>query len=244
MGIIKRVMRADFSSNNVGKYDFKNQIFRRKIDGKLERNYFALNGSTVDGYTKVDLSSRYYTVKTFFTYARHSGNHRIFSVADYASKRSFNVSHAKGTTSLTIQFWFCIGNNTYNYNINYPIDVTATIDIECEYTIDYSSAKIIKIEINGTRITIPAIATGVNTNAWISGQTRTICFGEIANYQTNAITSRAFPYFGQLIDSTNNVLLHFDLLGDNDAEILTDKAKLIQLQNIGVATIESSPIDI
>lgn len=240
MGTVKRIIDADYSEDNVGKFDFKNLIFRRRINEMLERNYLALNGGTVDGLTPVDLSNRFYTVRSFFTYARHSGDHRVFSVADYTNKRSFNVSHAKYPTYLVVQFWFLVGTNTYNYNVNVPIDVEAIVDIDCECLFDFETFTIKKIEINGSVMPIPTRATGTNAEAWTLGQTRTICFGEVANYKGGV--SRAFPYFGQILDESNNVLLHFDFLGDNDAEILTDKARLIQLQNLGPATIGSRPL--
>lgn len=246
MGTIKIVSNADYSTNAVGKVDFNTGIFRRKVDGKLERNVAWLNLGYINGYDKVDLSADVIKVRTSFVFGRHSGGHRTFSVSDYTTQRSFMVSHLKGVDEkLLLQFWFMSGTTAYAMNLNTgpaPIDNT---DYNIEYVIDFKNKVFLNITINGNIYNMQPITTTTYDAAWTNGQTRTICFGEVANYQNNpTVVSRAFPYFGQVSDINDNILLHVDFLGDNTSEILTDKARGIILSKTAEVTIKNMPLEI
>lgn len=244
MGTLKKVAHADYSQVAIGKYDFRQNIFRRKVSGGLERNYASLKTGFLEGYAPIDLSGNYYVGRTSFIYARHGGDHRVFSVADYASKRALNIAHMKQTASIYIQFWFMIDTTAYSYILDLPIDVDSVLDFECEYVIDFENKKLVSIIVNGVSYLIPTVGTTTNENAWTNEQTRTICCGQVANYANGTNAPRAYVYFAQLSDANNNILLHFDFLGDNEIEILTDKAQMITLKKGSAVQIISKPIEL
>lgn len=244
MGIIKLVTSGDYSDNPVGRFDFKTGVFRRIIAGKLERNVAKLNGGKINGYTSIDLSSDIFKVRAAFVYGMQSGENRIFSIADYNTKRAISITHYKSASGdFGIQFWYMDGATAYSMNIGFGTAPTELTDFECEWMVDFKNKKSISLIVNNIERNIQATSTSTNNTAWNNGQTRTICFGEIAHY-IDSRSSLGFPYFGQISDENDNILLHFDFLGDNTSEILTDKVSGVTLSKTSEVIISSMPIDI
>lgn len=242
MGFINRVDNADYSQVAVGKYDFNSNIFRRKINNKLELNYLALTAGRAESDAVVDLSKDYYIIRAYVLFGNQGGGNNIFSVADYTKQRTINVTQNYFSPTLTIQFYYIDGTTAYSVDYAMPSAPDVYGSVEIEFSIDFANHKVGYIKINGTNVTVPNQASAANTGAWTGGQTRTICFGSVANLDNTS--SRAFPYFGQITDNDGNIQIHFDFLGDNEVEILTDKARLIQLTKTSEVTIVSRPIEI
>ena len=232
MGILKKISDANYSGNAIGKYDFGFNIFRRKVGGQLERNYLQLNSSRVESYKAVSLSKNQYTVRASFVYNGSGQECNLFSVADYSTSRAFNVSHYRSGTTLLMKAILIIGTTVYQYSVQIGISVPTWTNEECEFTIDFATNTIKDIKINRGPAQNPIPTSSTNASAWANTKKRTICVGEIASYTENT-GSLGFPYFAQLTDAENNdILLHYDYLGDNDVEVLTDKANMIQLSKV------------
>lgn len=240
MGILKIIQGADYSANYVGKYDFTTGVFRRKIDGGLEKNYLNNNRLTLRSYTPVSLiQSDVYTIKFNFFKVNNSMT-TLFSLCDYVNGRfvNFNIELNSSTTSRVVmkQWKRTTASPDVSSSRECGLYLGTLVD-ETEYSFEvdfnFGDLSFTNCKFNGVATTlspIGAVVTGV-TGVFSTGQTNTVSFGATAiatEAQIGASSSTAVGYskpsFVQLKTGDDKTLLHFDFLGDTYTEKLTDKA--------------------
>lgn len=237
---------ADYSANNVGKYDFERNIFRKKIEnGKYERNYVKLNGTPLQSLPIVSLGSKT-RLKASFLWANHNTEQHIFSVADYIAKRSATISLTVRSNKLYVTPRIIINNQITIFDVYFNeianINDSEELTVDCVF--DFSNNNIPSILVNGEIKTYVANSPStVTTDIW--NTTSTVCFGGVANYKDKPqIYAWAHITFGQLLSIDGNILLHYDFLGDDNVELLQDKVSYSILKgNLSVSEIVNSPID-
>lgn len=241
MGILKLVQGADYSADYVGKYDFTTGIFRRKIDGNLERNYLNNNRFTLRNYDPISLiQSENYKIK--FNFFKVDGTASIFSICDYVNGRMFNFRlelNSSTTSRIIMKLWkrttetpdVCSAKEHVLYLGTLVNEQEYNIEVDFNYAdLSFSNCKqdgVIKVLAVGTLETGLA---GVFTN----GQTVTVSLGTTANTTEAVIGASGStavgytkPSFIQLKTADDKGIVHYDFLGDTYTEKLTDKANAI-----------------
>lgn len=254
MGVLKRVSGADYSNRFVGKFDFRNNIFRRRVGDSLERNYLRLERTRAQGYDRVILdNNQKYKIKINCFYTETTST--LFSVCDYVNRVVFQVQIQRAPTSATFRVWLC-KETDFNTNTSsaYTHDVAIAVPVEnkeyiIEVDIDFASLLASSLVFDGVARALTRSSNSVAEGRFTNGQTRTIGIGVEARTDRDTETATpevgfSKPSFCQISTLDGNVLLHFDFLGDNKSEMLRDKAQLIQLVEGGVVGIESVPIPI
>lgn len=239
MGILKIIQGADYSANNVGKYDFTTGVFRRKVDGNLERNYLDNNRFSLRSYVPVSLiQSDNYTLKFNFFKVNTPYVSSIFSICDYVNGRMFNFNldlNSSTTSRVVMKQW---KRTTESPDIcstrEYYVWLGTLVD-GSEYTFEvdfnYSDLSFTNCRINNASfpLVVGTVVTGV-AGVFTNGQTATVSLGAIAISTDAAIgaggsTAVGYtkPSFIQL-KALDNTIVHFDFLGDTYTEKLLDKA--------------------
>lgn len=253
MGTYKIVKNADFSTGNVGKMDFVNKIFRRKINGALERNYIEFTRNSSTSKTPVDLSkSNAWKVKiNFFNPAGSADTNPYYSVADHINKRGFYVTliitYGGVVTALV---WTANIQTLEPYSVKTKQDSiscgTITFDSVTEHTIeldiDFTTCSCTSFKFDGAAKNITSGTPGSSVVVFNNTATNTIAVGAYAQQDPISTVGLARPSFIQL-SQNGKIELHHDFLGDDDIEIFTEKARGILLKK-GAQIVRSVPISI
>lgn len=251
MGRVDVMQNKDFSDRIAGRFDFDNLIFRRLIAGKLERNYLKTAVGTAYLTTPIEMKGDTAELRFSFYEMANTGGRPIFGAADYANNKAVMIFAFIATSGVSFLQVYVLGPTGTPGTVNYQQNRIYLGDLG---TLDPATSHTLVAKINfNTTLVVEATVDGVTNIPELYGSTvqtpftytaASLSFGDAPWIRPIPVANTAAACsFAQMRDGAGNVIFHFDFLGDNLNEILTEKDRLRLLKNTGVEIV-SDPITI
>lgn len=239
MGHIQKIIGADYSANNVGIFDFKTNVFRKKTDNGYERNTIQQQNSFCYGNNHIDLLRKIKVVIDWIPTEQRGGV--LFSLTDWKHARTIFVK-AHYSNSLHVAMYDCksniYANGIYRFKQYDDAGVVGEHNI-LTIIFDFDNWVIESVSNSAKELTLTTSASiDAQPTPFVNGQEpfSTFAVGQWSanykDYQTRGFGKLSSVYVENMIDKL--CLLNLDFCGDTEMERLTEKSHLYQLFSMGV----------